>query len=192
MNTPYFNNTALPVGSVPMCSARSLKLTLPISCPMGGMMTSATSELTILPNAAPITTPTARSMTLPFIANSLNSEAKLMVRVLRRVRGDSYLSPSASAAYENETKAANKRPPGGGLSSTSKVVPRCVRLTRQRPSSYGHASAQPPLPVRQHQPSSFGGHPSSWRPVLPQRLRPRGRPPVASEPWVRSLQRAAT
>ena len=42
------------------------------------MITSPTMEATILPNAPPITTPTARSMTLPFIANSLNSEAKLM------------------------------------------------------------------------------------------------------------------
>src|SRR5437879_1626192 len=42
------------------------------------MMTSPTSEATILPKAPPITTPTARSITLPFIANSLNSEVKPM------------------------------------------------------------------------------------------------------------------
>ena len=42
---------------------------------MGGMMTSPTSDETILPNAAPITTPTARSRTLPRITNSLNSLA---------------------------------------------------------------------------------------------------------------------
>src|SRR5207237_696698 len=40
---------------------------------MMGMMTSPTSELTIEPKAAPMMTPTARSTTLPFIANSLNS-----------------------------------------------------------------------------------------------------------------------
>src|SRR6516164_5408450 len=40
---------------------------------MTGMITSLTSELTMAPNAAPIMTPTARSTTLPFIANSRNS-----------------------------------------------------------------------------------------------------------------------
>ncbi|KAG0930935.1 hypothetical protein G6F40_014653 [Rhizopus arrhizus] len=49
------------------------KSTLPISRPSGGMMIFSTSAVTILPKAAPITTPTARSMTLPRIANSLNS-----------------------------------------------------------------------------------------------------------------------
>src|SRR5258708_28835742 len=38
-----------------------------------GMMTSPTSEVTMLPKAAPMMTPTARSTTLPFIANSRNS-----------------------------------------------------------------------------------------------------------------------
>src|SRR5258705_4233914 len=46
------------------------------------MITSPTSEATILPKAPPITTPTARSTTLPFIANSLNSEARLMTGFL--------------------------------------------------------------------------------------------------------------
>src|SRR5215813_10597328 len=40
---------------------------------MVGMMMSFTSEVTIAPNAAPMMTPTARSTTLPFIANSRNS-----------------------------------------------------------------------------------------------------------------------
>src|SRR6202012_1580500 len=40
---------------------------------MIGMMMSPTSELTMAPNAAPMTTPTARSTTLPRIANFLNS-----------------------------------------------------------------------------------------------------------------------
>src|SRR5262249_2856171 len=44
---------------------------------MSGMMTSATSELTMAPNAAPMMTPTARSTTLPFIANSRNSFSML-------------------------------------------------------------------------------------------------------------------
>src|SRR5262245_16671409 len=37
------------------------------------MSTSLTREVTIFPNAAPMMTPTARSTTFPFIANSLNS-----------------------------------------------------------------------------------------------------------------------
>src|SRR5215204_1462374 len=40
---------------------------------MIGMMMSPTSEVTIAPKAAPMMTPTARSTTLPFIANSRNS-----------------------------------------------------------------------------------------------------------------------
>ena len=51
----------------------------PVNKPKGGNITSVTSELTILPKAAPITTPTARSMTLPFMANSLNSFTTDMV-----------------------------------------------------------------------------------------------------------------
>ncbi len=42
------------------------------------MEMSPTSEDTILPKAAPMMTPTARSTTLPFIANSLNSDARLI------------------------------------------------------------------------------------------------------------------
>src|SRR6202042_2965804 len=42
------------------------------------MTTLPTSEETILPNAAPTITPTARSTTFPFIANSLNSDARLI------------------------------------------------------------------------------------------------------------------
>src|SRR5687768_8565018 len=40
---------------------------------MGGMMTSATRDAMIFPNAAPMMTPTARSITLPLSANCLNS-----------------------------------------------------------------------------------------------------------------------
>src|SRR5436309_1487845 len=41
--------------------------------PTIGMMMSPTSEVTMPPKAAPMMTPTARSTTLPFIANSRNS-----------------------------------------------------------------------------------------------------------------------
>src|SRR5450631_3884997 len=40
---------------------------------MIGMMMSPTSEFTIAPKAKPMMTPTARSTTLPFMANSRNS-----------------------------------------------------------------------------------------------------------------------
>src|ERR1700757_3309567 len=40
---------------------------------MIGMMMSLTIEVTMLPNAAPMMTPTARSTTLPFMAKSRNS-----------------------------------------------------------------------------------------------------------------------
>src|SRR5262245_11396091 len=43
--------------------------------PTSGMMMCFTSESTILPNAAPMITPTARSITLPFRAKFLNSSS---------------------------------------------------------------------------------------------------------------------
>src|SRR5260221_711621 len=49
------------------------KSTLPRIRPRGGISTSLTSEVTILPNAAPMMSPTARSTTLPRIAKSRNS-----------------------------------------------------------------------------------------------------------------------
>lgn len=49
---------------------------------MPGMMMSSTSEDTILPNAAPMITPTAMSMTLPFMAKSLNSWKNLRIVVV--------------------------------------------------------------------------------------------------------------
>src|SRR6266404_9104540 len=52
---------------------RFAKLTLPVNLLLSGMTTSATSELTIFPNAPPMTTPTARSRTFPRMADSLNS-----------------------------------------------------------------------------------------------------------------------
>ena len=59
-------------------TASALKFTPPSSMPSGGISTSLTNEVTILPNAAPITTPTARSTTLPRIANFLNSSSRAM------------------------------------------------------------------------------------------------------------------
>src|SRR5215472_16337907 len=49
------------------------KSTRPRRSPSGGIRTSATSEFTIFPNAAPMMTPIAMSRTFPFMANSLNS-----------------------------------------------------------------------------------------------------------------------
>src|SRR5215813_9693545 len=49
------------------------KSTCPSALPIGGITMSSTKEETILPKAAPMITPTARSRTLPRIANSLNS-----------------------------------------------------------------------------------------------------------------------
>src|SRR5690242_16335998 len=55
--------------------------------PIGGMMTPSTRSVTILPNAAPMMTPTARSMALPRamkLRNSLNTSASsVMPRCLR-------------------------------------------------------------------------------------------------------------
>src|SRR4030095_14397647 len=49
------------------------KSALPRRRPMGGMSRSLTNEATTRPKAAPMTTPTASSTTLPRMMNSLNS-----------------------------------------------------------------------------------------------------------------------
>src|SRR6201992_501103 len=49
------------------------KSTPPNASPIGGMMMSLTSELTMPVKEAPMITPTARSTTLPRMANFLNS-----------------------------------------------------------------------------------------------------------------------
>ena len=56
-----------------MSSRSCEKSVFPISAPMGGIRMSFTSDDTILPNAPPMITPTAMSITLPLRANSLNS-----------------------------------------------------------------------------------------------------------------------
>ena len=56
---------------------------LPSNLPSGGMSKSSTIEVTILPKAAPMMTPTARSMALPLTANSLNSFHMLLVLISR-------------------------------------------------------------------------------------------------------------
>ena len=45
----------------------------PVSKPIKGMMMLSTREVVILPNAPPMTTPMAMSITLPRMAKSLNS-----------------------------------------------------------------------------------------------------------------------
>src|ERR1700757_3458909 len=51
----------------------------PVAKPIGGMRISLTSDVTIPPKAAPMITPTARSMALPLTANSLNSFHILLI-----------------------------------------------------------------------------------------------------------------
>src|ERR1700691_3252385 len=51
------------------------KSTAPSASPIGGIRMSVVNDVTIFPNAAPTTKPTARSITLPLIANCLNSES---------------------------------------------------------------------------------------------------------------------
>ena len=56
-----------------MTTFRSVKLTPPRRMPTAGMTMSLTRELTIAENAVPITIPTAKSMTLPWLIKVLNS-----------------------------------------------------------------------------------------------------------------------
>jgi len=64
---------AVPAGTVPSTTKRLEKSSLPNTMPAIGMIRSLTIDVTILPNAPPMITPTARSITLPLTANSLNS-----------------------------------------------------------------------------------------------------------------------
>ena len=60
-------------GTVPNTTKRFVKSILPPKrVEMRGMTMSFTKESTIFPNAPPIMTPTARSMTLPLTAKALN------------------------------------------------------------------------------------------------------------------------
>src|SRR5678815_1543287 len=57
----------------PSTTNRLEKSTPPSALPIGGIMMSLTSDVTIAPKAAPMMTPMARSTALPLRANSLNS-----------------------------------------------------------------------------------------------------------------------
>ena len=64
----------VPEVTVPLSTAYLFeKSTPPVAAPTSGMIRSSVNELTILPNPAPMITPTARSRTLPRIRNALNS-----------------------------------------------------------------------------------------------------------------------
>jgi hypothetical protein len=54
-------------------SFRSLKSTPPRARPIGGMMTSSTSDVTTVPSAAPMMTPIASASALVLNRNSRNS-----------------------------------------------------------------------------------------------------------------------
>jgi hypothetical protein len=83
-NAPYANTgNPLSVASFKEAAGcpdifknRLEKSTRPKSKPIGGIITLLTSAFTIFPNAAPIITPMARSITDPLMAKSLNSLRK--------------------------------------------------------------------------------------------------------------------
>src|SRR5688572_17656363 len=62
----------------PRGTNRLAKSAPPSARPIGGIRTSSTRELTILPKAVPRITATARSITLPRATNSLNSRSSDM------------------------------------------------------------------------------------------------------------------
>ena len=81
-NEPYFIATSFQVTPWRFHTSAE-KSTFPKANPIAGIIRSSTREVTIFPNAAPITTQTARSTTLPFIANSLNSLSIRIVLIFR-------------------------------------------------------------------------------------------------------------
>ena len=69
----------MPSGSVPSRKYMFEKSTFPpTSAETNGMIKSPTIESTILPKAAPMITPTARSNAFPLTANSRNSDNRLI------------------------------------------------------------------------------------------------------------------
>src|ERR1700739_847445 len=82
------------------------------SIPIGGMIMSCTREETIFPNAAPMMKPTARSITLPRMANSLNSlnmgDSFGVARRIRFVAG-LYRRKAANPEENNPEKRARRR-----------------------------------------------------------------------------------
>src|SRR5215208_5545506 len=99
--------------------------------PMIGMKMSPTSESTMRPKAAPMITPMARSTTLPFSANFLNSSSigVLLVDMGRSIgvmaqekqpgkhRGWAALDCRARAFRLDEPPARRSRPVGGLVAS---------------------------------------------------------------------------
>src|SRR5882762_5813689 len=93
------------------------KSTLPSNAPSGGMRMSSTKDETIFPKAAPTMTPTARSMTFPRMANSLNSFSTVFSFAIhqgkRQPRSDSQIprgQPAARIIQEAHCKrSAEKR-----------------------------------------------------------------------------------
>ena len=112
---------------------------------MTGITTSLTSESTILPNAAPMMMPTARSITLPLTANSRNS-FNMPIVIFAALVGWGRRSLQADSARPVQTariQVANRRA-GRRLATASRVrrslpsiaaprsgsmtdVPRCIR-----------------------------------------------------------------
>ena len=65
--------SVVPGGILASGRYQLLKSSRPNTILTTGMIRSVTTESTILPNAPPMITPTAKSITLPLTANSLNS-----------------------------------------------------------------------------------------------------------------------
>src|SRR6185437_1639182 len=76
--------------------------------PMIGMMMSVTSESTILPKAAPMITPMARSTTLPRNANFLNSWSMC-------ISPSAYAKPDQQSRNRHHRKGGRKQNRGGVL-----------------------------------------------------------------------------
>lgn len=55
------------------------KIDAAVSTPISGMKMSLTSDVVIVPNAAPMITPTAMSMTFPRMANALKSSKNFFI-----------------------------------------------------------------------------------------------------------------
>src|SRR5262245_15219101 len=123
------------------------------------MMMSLTSDVTTAPNAAPIMTPTARSRTLPRIANSLNSLnmvspandlsnsvlclQKFEQRFIKRI--GRFEVRNVADAGQNETDSSYRHPQAPPklrpmIPPASENWPRMARMTQIQASSQSAAN----------------------------------------------------
>src|SRR6266508_5910148 len=121
----------------PRLTKRLVKSTLPSPSPMGGMRTSFTSDVRILPKAAPMMTPIARSRTLPRMTNFLNSASMSgppsSARSRQHTRGVEFPPASLQTGQEGAAGRTGAGAPASEATSQKQEPQDGLGLGPQRP-----------------------------------------------------------